>query len=179
MKTVSFLQVSEQKLNWVAAQIRPNMLNKVCAHLTNQSFSYFAPSRMETIRSGNGFKQVSRLLFPGYVFVRCQLASGDVKSLNATYGISRIVRGLGDGPGIIPDGFIDALMQACDGQSQNSPSDIPEKGAHVRMIDGPFVGLAGEVLSADSNGRLRVLFEVMAGTHTLSVSANRIERLNR
>ena len=99
---------------WVAAQIKPNMFKKACRNIHNQGFEHFAPCRWETIKSNNNFRRVERLLFPGYIFVRCDIGSGHISKLNATTGLSRVVSGTGTDAGIIPDGFIEELMFACD-----------------------------------------------------------------
>ena len=173
MDTLAPFKTPNVKLSWVAAQLRPNMFAKACLHLENQSFEYFAPSRHETIKSGNGFRRVERLLFPGYIFVRCDVGSNDISALKATIGLSRVVRGLSDGPGIIPDGFIEELRRSIHTDLLSDPS--LSEGDQIRLIAGPFVGMVGEVMGADSNGRLRILFEMMAGTRLLSVNRNNVE----
>lgn len=163
-------------LSWVVAQIKPNMLKKACQNLNNQGFEYFAPCRWETIKSNNNFRRVEKLLFPSYIFVRCDIGSGHISTLNATMGLSRVVRGTGKDAGIIPDGFIEELIFAC-GSGKITKANI-KAGDMVRLVDGPFVGMAGEVLSADSNGRLRILFELMAGTSKLTADSNSVEIVN-
>lgn len=160
-------------LNWVAAQIKSNMLKKACQNLQNQGFEHFAPSRWETKKSNNDFRRVEKLLFPGYVFVRCNIHLGQVSTLNSTIGLSRIVTGAGTDAGIIPDGFIEELMFAC-ASGTNTKKNI-KTGDTVRVVDGPFFGAVGEVLSTDSNGRLRILFELMARKSKLTTDANSLE----
>lgn len=170
------LQPDKSNLNWVAAQIKPNMLNKARKNLDNQKSEYFTPCRVETVKSGSRFRRVERLLFPGYIFVRCDIHSQDISTLNATMGLSRVVRGLGSGPGIIPDAFVDALMVACD--HRGVFKDQVTAGKKVRFVDGPFVGMVGEVMSADADGRLRILFNLIAGARTLHVDTNAVEIIN-
>ena len=173
MKKVSLAQLPSKNLSWVVAQLRPNMLFKACKHLENQYFEYFAPSRFETMKAGNGFKRIERLLFPGYIFVRCDVNAKDLSALKSTIGLSRVVRGMGDGPGIIPDGFIEELKRASDLNA--STEALLKQGDKVRLIDGPFVGMVGEILNADSNGRLRVLFDIMAGVRPMWVKSSSVE----
>jgi len=160
-------------LNWVAAQIKPNMLKKACHNLHNQGFEHFAPCRWQTIKSKNNFRRLETLLFPGYIFVRCDIGLGQISTLNATIGLSKVVRGTGTDAGIIPDGFIEELMFAC-GSGIITKANI-KTGERVRLVDGPFVGVVGEVLSTDSNGRLRILFELMAVKSKLTVDSNSVE----
>ena len=173
MKKVSLAQLPSKNLSWVAVQLRPNMLFKARMHLKNQNFEYFAPSRFETTKAGNGFKRLERLLFPGYIFVRCDVDTKELSALKATIGLSRVVRGMGDGPGIIPDGFIVELKRV----SELSPlTEVSlKRGDSVRLIDGPFVGMIGEIMKADSNGRLRILFDIMAGVRPMWVKSSSVE----
>ena len=176
METKIFIKPDVNDLSWVAAQIKPNMLKKACQNLHNQGFEHFAPCRWETIKSNNNFRRVEKLLFPGYIFVRCDTGSGHTSALNATMGISSLVRGTGKDAGIIPDGFIEELMFAC--ESSTTKKQKIKSGDLVRLVDGPFVGVVGEVLSADSSGRLRILFELMAVTSKLTADANFVEIIN-
>ena len=90
-------------------------------------------------------------------------------------GLSRVVRGTGTDAGVIPDGFIQELMFACEAGT-TTKANI-KSGDMVRLVDGPFVGVVGEVLSADSNGRLRILFELMAVTSKLTADTNSVEKV--
>ena len=173
METLSPSKTPNAKLSWVAAQLRPNMLLKACKNLENQSFEYFAPTRQETVKSGSGFRRLERLLFPGYIFVRCDVGSTDIIALNATAGLSRVVRGISEGPGIIPDGFIEELRRTIQTDRLTDPS--LRGGGRIRLIAGTFSGMVGEIMSAGPNGRLRILFEMMAGTRLLSVNRNSVE----
>jgi len=176
VETKIFIKPDMNDLSWVAVQIKPNMVKKACQNLQNQGFEHFAPCRWETIKSNNNFCRVEKLLFPGYIFVRCNIGSGHISTLNATMGLSRVVRGTGTDVGIIPDGFIEELMFAC-GSGTTTKANI-KTGDMVRLVDGPFVGVVGEVLSTDSNGRLRILFELMAGTSKLTADLNSFEIVN-
>ena len=172
-----FIKSDTNDLKWVAAQIKPNMRRKACQNLQSQGFYYFAPLRWETIKSNKNFRRVEKLLFPGYMFIRCDIGAGHISSLNATIGLSSVVKGTGTNAGIIPDGFIEELMHTCG--SSVVPKENVKTGDIVRLVDGPFVGVVGEVLSADPNGRLRILFELLAGTSRLTADKKSVEIVNR
>ena len=177
MKTITPFKMSANDLQWLVAQVRPNMLAKARSHLENQSFEYFAPIRQETIMVGDCFRQVERLLFPSYIFVRCVVNSVNLSALKATIGLSRVVRGMGDGPGVISDSFVNDLRHVHD-LGLVGGSSVRE-GDKVRLVNGPFVGMVGEVLNTDSNGRLRILFEMMAGTRSMQLSEESVEVQSR
>ena len=176
MENKNFTKPDMNGLRWVVAQIKPNMLKKAFQNLQNQGFEYFAPCRWETVKSNNNFRRLEKLLFPGYIFVRCDISSGHISTLNATMGLSSVVRGTGTDAGIIPDGFIEELMFAC-GSGRAKETNI-KTGDMVRLVEGPFVGVVGEVLSKDSNGRLRILFELMTATSKLTVDFKSVETVN-
>lgn len=170
---VRLIKAQNTKLDWVVAQLRPNMLSKACRHIENQNFEVFAPTRFETTKTSKKFRRTQKLLFPGYVFIRCDVNSNDVSALKATVGVSRVVRGIGGGPGVIPNLFIEELKRAS--RLGSSEAISLKNGDKVRLIDGPFVGMVGEIMSADTNGRLRVLFDLMSGVRPTWVKLNSIE----
>lgn len=103
------------------------------------------------MKSCNGFKLIKRLLFPGYIFVRYEVETKVFSALKATIGLSKVVLGMGGGPGIIPDSFIKELKRANElDVSTNSPL---KQGDKVRLIDDPFVAMIGEILNTDLTGR--------------------------
>ena len=163
-----------ESLKWVAAQLKPNMLSKTEMNLYRQSIEFFAPKRSETIRKGKVFKKNKKLLFPGYIFVRLDPNSLDVRKVNSTIGISRLVQMNQKKIGIIPDSFVENLKILTQ-MSQNFSSDLFKPGKKVKWIDGPFSGMIGEILSLDENGRLRILFKILEGYRIVIGKANRLE----
>ena len=165
---------NEYTLKWVAAQLKPNMLSKVELNLERQSFEYFAPKRSETVRSGQFFKNIKKLIFPGYVFIRIDPESSDVRKVNSTIGISRLVKLSNQKVGIIPDSFVDNLKVVLNEYRNNIPDNI-FPGKKVRWIDGPFTGIIGEIINLDENGRLKILFKILDGYRVVTGKANNIE----
>ena len=81
-----------KNFKWVVAQLKPNMLNKALNNLKLQSYECLAPMKSETIRSGQLFKKIKKLIFPGYIFVKIDPESADVRKVNSTLGISKLLR---------------------------------------------------------------------------------------
>ena len=84
--------MSSSSLNWVVAQLKPNMLKKAELNLLRQSFEYYAPKELYTVRKGNLFKRVKKLLFPGYIFVKINILNRDLSTLGNTLGISKVLK---------------------------------------------------------------------------------------
>ena len=161
-------------LKWVAAQLRPNMLSKTEINLYRQSIEFFAPKRYETIRYGKIFKKIQKLLFPGYIFIRLDPNSLDVRKVNSTIGISRVVKMKHERLSFIPDAFVENL-KILSTEHKFFSSDQVKPGRKIKWIDGPFSGMVGEILSLDENGRLRILFKVLQGYRIVLGKANRLE----
>ena len=168
------MTLENNNLKWVAVQLKPNMLNKALKNLKQQSFEYLAPMRNETIRSGNIFKKIKKLLFPGYIFVKVDLETSDVTKINSTFGISRIVCFGSKKVGIIPDSFItDLKIIYKNTQIFKDRKLIP--GDVVKWINGPFSGMLAKILKLDENGRLKILFQVLDDYRIISSDIKKIE----
>ena len=85
-------------------------VKKAIFNLKLQSFQYFAPEYEETIRNGNSFKKVKKLLFPGYIFIKVNLEQNNYLAVNFI-GISTIIKKSNGKPGIVPNKFIEELKK--------------------------------------------------------------------
>ena len=160
--------------NWVVAQLKPNMYLKAERHLKNQSFEFFAPKREETIRSKNLFRKIKKLLFPGYIFVKININSKDVLKINSTYGISSLLRRSDHKIGVLPEEFIKNLKKLSDVKLSSKLKKIVS-GTKVKCIDGPFVGIVGEIINLDYNGRLKILFRVLENHRIVTLESRKVE----
>ena len=156
----------ENSINWIVAQIKPNMLHKAIHNLERQSFHSFAPQHLETIRSGEKFKNVKKLIFPGYIFIKTNLKNNNFRSINSTIGISRLIKKSNGEPGIIPNNFIDELKKLT--LNQSFLKKKMKAGTTVKLIKGPFNGYIGTILSLEKDNRIKVLFKVINDYHSLS-----------
>ena len=158
-------------LKWVAVQLKPNMLNRVIFNLNFQSFDYFAPMKSETIRSGNFFKKIKKLLFPGYIFVRIDPNGLDVKKVDSTFGVSKLVRRGDRKVAYLPDIFIQSILVLQTKHNEIFKSSL-SLGKKVRLIEGPFVGMIGEIFKLHADGRLKILFKIL-DTYKLVTAKNK------
>ena len=71
--------MSSSSLNWVVAQLKPNMLKKAELNLLRQSFEYYAPKELYTVRKGNLFKRVKKLLSRLF-FVKINILNRDLST---------------------------------------------------------------------------------------------------
>jgi transcriptional antiterminator RfaH len=162
---------------WVAAQLKPNALAKAQLNLDHQGFIHFCPMQRETVRGATQFKEKNRQLFPGYCFVKMNPTSGDVRKLNATYGISRLVSFGTSRISIIPTPLIMALQSRCDDMNYLIEPSSLAVGDEVRILSGAFAEFVGTVETISKSDRLRILFNFMGQKSHADISQQNLEKL--
>ena len=87
---------------WYVALVRPNSVEIALRNLLRQGFEVFYPREFETRRKGTKFVDVVRPVFPGYLFVSLAVDGSDVRKVNSTYGVARLVS-FGGAPARVPN----------------------------------------------------------------------------
>ena len=162
---------------WVAAQLKPNALAKAQRNLDRQGFMHFCPMQLETVRGATQFRQQVRQLFPGYCFVEMSPASSDVRKLNATHGISRLVSFGAGRISTIPTPLIVALKSRCDNKDYLLQLSSLNVGDEVRILSGAFAEFVGTVETINKSDRLRILFDFMGQKSYADISQQNLEKL--
>lgn len=151
-----------KSLRWYAVYCQPHREVAAAAHLENQGFAVFLPKREKTRRHARKIEKVRRPFFPGYVFIALDIEHERWRCVNSTFGVIRIVM-QNDRPAPAPVGAIEALLAACDGEQILRFSPDLTIGQKVRVVDGPFADLVGELYQLTDSERVRVLLEIMGG----------------
>jgi transcriptional antiterminator RfaH len=166
-----------RRLNWFAAQLKPNGLSLAQRNLDRQGFKHFVPMRRETRRMQKGLQSVKRPLFPGYIFVFFNPESSAWRRLNSTRGISRLILSDPRRPRPLPDEFMLALQERCGADEIIRDPDAFVPGERVRILDGPFAQIVAQVDGMSSDQRLRLLLSLMSQTVRIELPALNVERL--
>lgn len=96
-------------------------------------------------------KQVSRMLYPGYIFVKVKLFDEDANFLEKPWyfikGINGVVNFIGgDKPIPLSDAEIENILaQKAQAEGAVRPKVVFEVGEMVKVTDGPFFGSIGKV----------------------------------
>lgn len=161
---------------WHVAQLRPNGLERACAHVRAQGFEFLAPRMLATRRTRYGLRTMARAVFPGYLFVGVTEDSAPPARLGGTRGIARV---LTDGRGRfaeLPEGVMSALEARLDGEGFLEPPSGLEKGDRVEVVRGPFAGWLGEVTGAGASDRVRLLLQLLGGEVPVDIAAGALRR---
>lgn len=113
-------------------------------------------------------------LFPGYLFVNIPL----VDRLQVLE-IPQVVRLVGGQrlPAALPSEEIDLLRRGLSGQVHAEPCRYLTNGCRVRVVNGPFEGMRGILVSRSRNSRLIISIEVITRSFAVEVDQHDLERI--
>lgn len=146
---------------WFAVQLKPNAEAIARRNLAQQGINLFAPFEVVTVRRGSRLAQVNKSLFPGYLFVSFDREAMRWRTINSTYGVSRLVSFGSEGPAEVPGTLIAALRQRCDQDGRLIAAPQFETGDQVRLINGPFADFVGTIEELNAEQRIWVLLDVL------------------
>jgi transcriptional antiterminator RfaH len=105
---------------------------------------------------------VARPLFPRYIFVAIDMATHRWRSIQSTFGVSRLVTN-GDDPAVVPEGVIHALKAREDEKGfvriNSKPAFAP--GDKVRVLAGAFMDSAGLFSGLADHDRVSILLDML------------------
>ncbi|MBI2890877.1 MAG: transcription termination/antitermination protein NusG [Nitrospirae bacterium] len=135
------------------------------------------PSQEVTESKRGKAKTVRRPVFSGYILVRMDL---NEKTWHLVRGTPRVTGFVGGNktPAIIPDHEVEDLSrQIQDGTLKMKPGTTLEKGDHIRVTSGPFVGFSGVVdeLNVDRK-TVKVIFSIFGRPTPVELDMDQVER---
>ena len=159
--------------SWFLAQLKPNCANIADKNLKRQGFNTFLPMEEETRQRNGKYVTAMRPLFPGYIFVAFDVTRGFWRTVNSTYGITRLVS-LGKEPTAVPLDLVSQLMLRCDANGKLLPPKLLKPGDQVMLTKGPFANFVAEVETIAPDRRVWVLMEIMGGQTRVAVGADQL-----
>lgn len=163
----------DRDTRWFLAQLKPNCFNIADKNLKRQGFQTFLPMEEETRTRNGKFVAAMRPLFPGYIFVACDVTRGLWRTVNSTYGIARLVS-FGREPTAVPQDLVLQLMLRCD--AHLLPPEFPNPGERVTVTKGPFANFVAEVEKIAPDRRVWLLMELMGGRTRVAVKSDQLRR---
>jgi transcription elongation factor/antiterminator RfaH len=168
--------MEDRRLNrlWYVLHTKSRFENVVHGGLGKKSIEVFLPKI--TVRSKRrDRKAMIRIpLFPGYLFVKTDLAPDSHLEIVKTAGAVRLI-GSKHGPVSVPEETIDSLKIMVAGDHSVTTGDNLKKGDKVLVVSGPFVGVAGTFVRYGGKGRVVVNIEALGQYAGVEVSEDEIE----
>ena len=163
----------DSNATWFLAQLKPNCDHIAQRNLTRQGFLSFLPREETTRRVKDHFITALRPLFPGYIFVAFNAAVGHWRTVNSTFGITRLVS-FGSQPSTVPPGIVSQLLLRCDAEGVLLPPRRLQPGDQVCLTTGPFANFAAEIEKIAPDKRIWVLMDFMGGRTRVLVDPEQV-----
>jgi transcription antitermination factor NusG len=147
---------------WYVVQTLPCCEAKARMQLEAQGFLTFLPRHAKTIRHARRLTTVSAPFFPRYLFVALDLGRDRWRCVNGTFGVAGLLTA-NDRPMAVPVGVVEGLTAQCDADGNLRLGETLAIGQRVRILDGPFAELIGQLARVDGGGRVQVLLRLLGG----------------
>lgn len=162
--------------SWFLAQFKPNCHVIAKRNLARQGFLTFLPLQEETRRARGKFVTRMRPLFPGYLFVALDMAAGNWRAVNSTYGIARLVC-LGNEPTPVPAELVGQLMLRFDCEGRLMPPKRLKHGDKVMVTSGPFTDFVARIEGETPDRRVWVLMDILGAQTRVAVSVDHLRTI--
>lgn len=159
---------------WYVAQTLAMREQQAQVQLWRQGFRTFLPQQLKTVKHARKLLTVRRALFPGYVFVAFDRDRHRWRSINGTFGVSRLIMAV-ESPLAVPAGLVERLVDCIDERGVFCFGRDLIEGQAVRVTAGPLAQFVGKLASLDDKGRVRVLLEIMGGEVLTTLDRSALE----
>ena len=156
---------------WYAVQSLPKREAGAQMQLNNQGFQTFLPRIKATRRHARKIENILAPFFPRYLFVVLNMERDQWRSVNGTYGVSRLVM-QGDRPLPVPHGIVEPMIECADerGLMHFDAANEFHVGQKVEIMAGPLSRQIGEIVRLDAGGRVQLLLDFMGQQTRVKVS---------
>jgi transcription termination/antitermination protein NusG len=144
---------------WYAVSTRSRHEYKANSGLSQKGIITFLPEMEVWSKRKDRKKKIFIPLFPGYLFVETPCLDNEAKlSILKTFGVVRILgKKENNEPVAVPDGKIEAIQRLLNKKVEVFSLQYPQIGEPARIVDGPFTGIEGTVISRDVEKELFVI----------------------
>lgn len=160
--------------NWYVFYTRPNSEKVVFNDLQKRKYDVFLPM-VKTLNYWNNRQKkiVSKVLFPGYIFVKTIRAG--LQAIEQLPGVVYCVR-CGDRPAIVPEKDIMCIEQMVSlGQEVYTERDF-NMGEHVRVVSGPLTGFEGILVKRRGRSRFCIQLKDIEQCACIDIRAWMLEK---
>ena len=160
---------------WYVVYAKPREEGRALENLSNQGYSCFLPTlSVERLQKGRRVL-CSEALFPRYLFVRLEAGRSNWSAIRSTRGVARLVE-FGGVAARVPTTIIEALAE-----QPGLQKELFDVGDHLKVIDGPFVGIDAELLrlyeAPDGEARVMVLMDILTKPQHICLPASAVRKV--
>ena len=144
---------------WYAVHTRSRHEDRVFLGLSQKSLNVFLPKIEVWSQRKDRRKKILIPMFSGYVFVELMNLNNDTKlEVLKTFGVVRILgKPYGHEPIAVPDYQIEAIQRIVHSKIEVQQFQYHKVGERAKIVDGPFLGIEGLVVSTDLDRELFII----------------------
>jgi transcriptional antiterminator RfaH len=147
---------------WYVVQTQVNGEAKAAQNLQRQGYEVYLPRYLKRRHHARKMDFTAKPLFPRYMFVAINVATQRWRSIQSTFGVTRLVCN-GEDPAAMPDGAVAALKAREDDKGfvklDLRPAFAP--GDKVRVLAGAFMDNAGLFNGLADHDRVSILLDIL------------------
>lgn len=167
--------LSLDEKQWCVVQTQVNCEFKAVAHLENQGYEVFAPKYKKWITHARKKTEVTRPLFPRYIFILIDFSKDRWRSIRSTYGVSSIIMN-GELPSRISKTIIEGLKHraSAEGHISLAPKHNFKEGDQVKILTGAFEQSLGLIESVKDEHRVILLLTFLNREVRTTMASDRL-----
>jgi transcriptional antiterminator NusG len=144
---------------WYVVHTRSRHEYKANSGLAQKSLTTFLPEIEVWSKRKDRKKKISVPLFPGYLFVEANVLDNEIKLMILKTPGTVSILGKKDNaePIPVPEDKITAIQRFLGKKVEVFTLNFPKAGEPARIVDGPFAGIEGIVISSDFEKELFVI----------------------
>lgn len=165
---------------WYAVSTRSRHEYKANTGLSQKGIASFLPEIEIWSKRKDRKKKIFIPLFPGYLFVSTACLDNETKlAILKTFGVVRILGKKENAePVAVPDSKIEAIQCLLNKKAEVFTLQYPQAGEPARIIDGPFAGIEGTVVSSNVEKELFVVsIELMQRSVAIKLEGFQIAKI--
>ncbi len=160
---------------WYAVRTRNRHEEKVKIKLLEKLFDVFLPKIEVWSRRKDRKKRILTPLFPGYLFVKCELTKVLWLEILKTFGVAYVV-GITDEPTPIPENQINNVKKIIDSKMNLKLHPYVNVGDQVVVVDGPLQGAVGYYISPNHDkGKLLLSVDMLNRSIEVEIDGSSVE----
>lgn len=160
---------------WYVVQTQINAESKAARNLVRQGFEIYLPRYLKRRSHARKVEKIAAPLFPRYLFVRIDVATQRWRSIQSTFGVSRLVLN-GCDPAPVAQQVL-SLLRAREDESGYVRLDQRPKfalGEKVRVMAGVFADNLGLFDGLADRDRIAILLDLLGRKVRVSIEADMV-----
>jgi transcriptional antiterminator NusG len=149
MNQIVGIRKNENSLKWFAIYTRSRHEFKVNKELSQKQFDTFLPVINSLRRWKDRKKYIEIPLFPGYLFINCQMDNHEHLEILKTKGVVRVLGTNKNKLSVIPDDEIKSIKILIENRATISYHPYVKEGDQVVIVRGPLAGAKGILIEKD------------------------------